>query len=512
MSDQPPSDARVRVLPKLLQLCEEAAIPSPVRHAQAAVLLGQLAENPRLLGRVLEGARRDGAEAPDLAAGLRVVAAIDALSDRRPTTTIERVRAEDVVRAALADPAVETLWKALGLAARARIRVHHGEAENALADAERASALVEEAGGSPGARAFVASRHAYTLAMLARTEEAVVEDERSVAHARASGDREALVSALQDESNVLQQLGRSGEALARLEESLALAKEAGDAVGEMRALAGLAYRHLEAQRFEEARDAYGEALAIGETGVAPRLRALVMGYSAILHLEHDRVERALSLAARAVAESSKLGFRVGEGFFGAVQAAAHARAGDLVAAEDRVKFAKGRVPRGHGYVQVVAMFEAMVNLERGGARAESLARALLADVSTPRAGQERALVQRLDDARTAARILRTRLEVVGRASASQPAPPRHVRSVRPDGENDPLARRLDTRRLLSLLRGRPTRSVGAAELASHVWPDVTFPDLAAARARIDALLASAEGEALGGAVQRDGDAYVLQER
>lgn len=486
---------------ELARLCEDAALPSPQRHAHAEALL-ELLRGKELQG-MLDRARAEGATASDLQHGIAAALAIDALSERRPVPAIERQRVEELVARLVTRDDLEPWRHALGLAARARVRLHVGEAENALADLDAATALLASVESTAATHAFVASRRGYALSMLARTEESLAAHALSAEHAKATGDVRAYVAAMQDEGNLLQQLGRDADALERFQQSLGQARAVEDVAGEMRAHAGIAYHHVQALEFDAAQAEYAAALAIGETGVAPRLKALVMGYSAMLHLEHDRVERAIALAARAVAESAKLGFRIGEGFFAAVQAAAHARTGDLEAADDRLRFATGRVPADHAYVDVVRLFEAQVAasraalLARAGAHAEAeqqraAAHAVLADVSRPRAGEARALVDRLDDARVAARMLHARL--VPGAPTSAPGPP--------DEDTDALARRLDTRRLLSLLRARPGKSVGPQELAAHVWPGDAL-DAIAARLRLDALVTAVPN------VRFEDDGYLL---
>lgn len=409
----PPRERR-----ELVRLCEDAAIPSPTRHQRADTLLEVV--GPRAFVGLIDGARDPSANAAAVRGAIAATLAIDALCDRRPVSTNERRRIEEVVTLIVGRDDVDPVCKALALAARSRVRLLVGEADLAMTDVERAASLVAAANGSEGARAFVAARLGYALSMLARTPESLAAHAASAAHARAAGDMRAHVSALQDEGNLLQQIGRESEALQRFETSLERAREALDRAGEMRAHAGIAFHHLHAYRFEAAHDAYAAALAIGETGVSPRLRALVLGYSAVLHLEHDRVDRALALAARAVAESSRLGHRVAEGFFAAVQAVAHARNGDLDAADDRIRFARGRLPADHAYAQVVRLYEAQVEVERadvrgggpGAPREQAItgARAVLAEVTRRGPGEERSLVERLDDARVAARILGRRLE------------------------------------------------------------------------------------------------------
>ncbi len=245
---------------------------------------------------------RDDVEA--LQQGIAATIAIDALSDRRAVSGVERGRIGDLISRIVERDDIDLRRKALALAAQGRLRLQHGQAELALADLERATLLVDAANGASGDRAFVAGRLGYALSMMARTEQALVAHGASAEHARASGDLRAHVAALQDEGNILQQLGRTREARERFDTSLERARAADDRAGEMRAHAGIAYQHLQALEFEPARDAYASAAAIGEGGVAPRLNALVSGYSALLHLEHGRVDRALALAARAVASSS----------------------------------------------------------------------------------------------------------------------------------------------------------------------------------------------------------------
>ena len=476
----------------LPQLCADAALPSARRweHENALLDLLSSAANGKALVRLLERALEPGASAAVLTDGIRAALASDALSDRRPIPVAERQRIDELATLVATSTAITPRDHALALSARARVKLVLGEAEKSLADATRAELLLGDLPGEDQVRFLVSARRGHALALLARTEESLSCYERAARHASVCEDARARISSLQDRANSLSQLGRAAESHALVEEALVLARSVGDAAGEMRGHAAIAYRHLELRQFEPARDAYAAALVIGDTGVSPRLRALVIGYSALLHLEHAHLERALAQSARAVAECAKLGFRAAEGFFAAVQAAAHARAGDAAAAEDRIRHAHARVPEGHAYTAVVRLFEACVAVEQETPAAFDAARALLDEVSLPQPGEERALVERLDDARTAARILRRALDG-NRASLPDLEP-----------ETRALLRRLDVRRLVALLRARRGRVVSWSELANHVWPGED-----AARERIDELLGSEEGLALAAAVARHDEGY-----
>ncbi len=484
-------------LERIARLCEDAALPSPERHTHADALLEAVGATKELQ-QMLDGGIAPGATAIARRRGLSAALAIDALSDRRAVSTAERQRVDQLVDVVAEADDVDAEHKALALAARARVRLLVGQAELALADLEHARRLLEPSIETKAStHAFVAARYGYALAMAARLEESLAAHERSAALARESGDVRALVSALQDEGNLLQQLGHIDKARERFELSREQAIAAGDEAGEMRAYAGVAFVHLEAFELEASREAYAKAIAIGERGVAPRLHAIVLGYSAVLHLEHERLERAIALAARAVANSSRLGFRLGEGFFASVQAAAHARRGDLESADDRLRFARGRVPSEHSYVDVVRLYEAHVDVERAEQHARSgrpaaaghaldQARAVLEELSHPRPNETRAFALRLDDARIAARMLRARLAVVTEAHELSKEASQEAR------ETESLAMRLDARRMMSYLRVHPGKTVSAVDLASYVWPprlgDVQETD-ETARARLDALLA-----------------------
>ena len=482
-------------LSTLAQLCSDAALPSARRFEHEAALVDLLSSpaNTKVLVRMLERALEPAASPAVISDGIRAAIASDVLSERRLIPVAERQRIDELATIALTSATLTPRDRALALAAQAKIKVAYGAAEDALAAATSAEQLVMEL-DDHAALFLINARRGLALAFLARTEESLSCYERAAHHASACGDARAHIASLQDQANALGQLGRAAESHSIVEEALLLARAVGDRAGEMRSHAAVAYGHLELLHFEKSRDAYAAALAIGDTGVAPRLRAVVIGYSALLHLQHDHLDRALAQASRAVAECAKLGFRAAEGFFAAVQATAHARAGDFAAAEDRIRFARALVPEGHAYVAVVRLFEACIEVEQQSPTAFEEARALLDEVSLPQPGEERALVERLDDARAAARILR---RIIDGQRASLP-------ELEPEARA--LLRRLDARRLVALLRARKGRVVSAREVAAHVWPG-DAPSDDAARSRIDELLASDEGSTLAADVTRNQDGY-----
>lgn len=194
---------------------------------------------------------------------------------------------------------------------RSRIREREGRLEDALAEAERARILADEAGGSVG-RVVALARLAAAFGANDRLAEALEVGLEAQALAAVAGDRLSRALALEAVGGALGRAGRCHDAVASLEEAYRLREELGDEPMLAPLRGSIALNHGNAGRIEVAEEQLGLALAAYRAIGDRRGEARTSGSLALVELQRGRPAAARRRFERAMRHGRELGDRRSE--------------------------------------------------------------------------------------------------------------------------------------------------------------------------------------------------------
>jgi predicted ATPase len=178
---------------------------------------------------------------------------------------------------------------------------------------ELGEAVVALASLSPTDRARVQSALGKALQWSGRTDEALLQLERSVASCRALGDRSELARALSALGPALSGQRRWDEAFGVFEEALAIARELGNGRSEGLLLGNVAALHLAQGRADEARVLFERCLELVREAGEARYEGSALGNLGVLHAGQGRLAEAERCHEGAVGLHRRTGNRRSEG-------------------------------------------------------------------------------------------------------------------------------------------------------------------------------------------------------
>jgi len=198
---------------------------------------------------------------------------------------------------------------------RDRGEVHQlrGSYPEAIADFERALALVRQA-GDRRLEAHLEQRVGFIHHRELRLAQAEEHFSRAVALAREAGDRRTLGLSLLDLANVGWDRGEIVLDDSRLPEGIALLRQSGDLSGVARGLNLLAMGHFAAANAEEALAAVREALTAAREAGDKSKEATSLSYLSVIHAYWGRYPEALRYGEEAYALAESIGDRRRMGF------------------------------------------------------------------------------------------------------------------------------------------------------------------------------------------------------
>ena len=307
--------------------------------------------------------------------------------------------------------------------------------------------------------------------------------ERSLAHARSSGDLLSLADALAILGGLYHVAPFHDLARGYYNTARQLYAELGDIANQGVTAGNLATVEQDSGRLAIADRNYRSAIELCRAAEQPELAAILTGQRATVAHERARLDRAIQLYDRALAalrasddpRSTAL-FLAGRGAVAASRGDLDQAATDLTAADNLVRVVDdGAI---EGAIWLFTGIHDLAQAERAAASGDGEAAAALTARARSRVDTISAEIATADEARFPLRLLRRALATPAAAVAAPPADlaiDARGRRFSWDGRTADLSRRIPLRRLLQRLvcerLAAPGRLIAAVHLLEAAWPD-----------------------------------------